>query len=286
MDIIQTHSHPTLNKAILKRMEQRVIVGGDDGPHPPQMSGGADGTAVVTSTGKGTSVHDKSPISSVTIIITNYNTLRLVQRSIKTLRKVYPGVAIIVSDNNSRDGSWNYLKNLEGIRKHRHDKNIGHGPAMDYAIRNFVTTPYFFTLDTDTIILKGTFIEQMARKLGSDNNAYAIGWRRVVDQKSGVSIHWHVKKPPNPARFIQYVHPYAAMYDKEKYLTLPPFYHHGAPCLQNMREAVKRGYGLVKFPIKEFVQHLVAGTRRMYGGAWDVKDKAPGAWKANKSHPI
>jgi hypothetical protein len=150
---------------------------------------------------------------------------------------------------------------------------------MDQAIR-LAETPYVFTMDTDCETLKGGFLEEMLRLFGEDASLYALGWLRYVDWLTGVPA-------PVSEGFMPYVHPSAAMYDREKYLKLYPFVHEGAPATRNMREALEAGYGLKSFPIHEYVMHLTAGTRRMWDGRWNPgQGEPPSPWRENAKYPI
>lgn len=226
--------------------------------------------------------------NQVTAIIVNLNTLHLLKDCLKSLYTVYPTIVVRVVDNGSNDGSKKWLHH--GIEDMGFTdgwitslpKNIGHGPAMCKAIDK-VTTPYFLTMDTDTVVQKPGFIEYMIDWLASGNKCYAIGWKRLVHKLSGVPASW--SKAKKGGNLIEYIHPYCGMYKTELYRKLPPFEHHGAPCVSNMREAVKRGYGLKAFPntnqyhLGDYVKHLTGGTRRMYPVPdWNPKDKKPGKW--------
>lgn len=240
-------------------------------------------------------------LSMVTVVIVNLNTKHLLKACFNSLYKAYPGIKTVVVDNGSTDGSHKMLRgmgNEDGRSKLVHFKfhnNIGHGPAMNRIIRGNKTpyayggiqTPYFFTLDTDTIIIKPGFMDIMLKWFQQDNSLYAVGWKRRVHRQTGVPADWSAG-PKKKATFMDYIHPYAAMFRLSKYLRLPPFEHHGAPCLSNMREANKKGFGLKGMPqstqhqLGPYIKHLTAGTRRMYSlPDWDPGDEKPGQW--NKS---
>ena len=120
----------------------------------------------------------------------------------------------------------------------------------------------------------------------ADDNLYAIGWKRWVDRVSGVPKEWHTDKHP-PEKFIPYIHPSAGLYRISMFHTLTPFIYHGAPCLDNMREASKRGLTVKSFPIRDYVTHLKAGTRRMYSGRWDPTERTKRKkWNAKDKYPI
>ena len=213
------------------------------------------------------------PVSSVTAIIVNFKTLNLVKQAYESLKKVY-SLPLLLIDNGSRDASTDWVRDHGGIGL---PKNIGHGPAMHFAIKQ-VTTPYFLTMDSDCVITQGGFLEEML-PFFEGANAYAIGWQREAQRETGVPITWFTERPPK-RNFVRYIHPVLSLYDRAKYNTLKPFNHHGAPVLQNMLDAEAHGYSVKGFSITKYTTHLGAGTRRMYNGSWNPKEgEAPTQWR-------
>jgi hypothetical protein len=227
-------------------------------------------------------------VERVTVIVVNFKTPKLVRTAITSLLRFYE-VDVLAVDNGSGDGSAGILKQLAAERKHvtavLNGENLGHGPAMHRAAKS-VTTPFFFTLDSDCEVLRAGFFEAMLAEMDAHPQLYALGWRRWVDRRSGVPLEWHLDHPPK-RRFVAYVHPAAALFRAEFYHQLHPFAHHGAPCLRNMIAAEQAGYGVRSFRVFDYINHLEAGTRRMYGGRWDPKPtEAPKPWKKNERYPI
>lgn len=224
-------------------------------------------------------------IQAVTAIIVNYKTESLVRGAIESLLGFYPELRMIVIDNGSHDGSTEYLRAIytPSLRTIVNDKNIGHGPAMHQGLLAAMTR-YAFLMDTDCIVRMGGFLEIMYSWFLTNPQLYAVGWKRCVDKYSGVPT-----SDDNCGKegFCWYIHPHAAMIDVEKYFTLEPFDNDGAPCIKNMRSARVAGYLLEAFPIEDYVTHLVAGTRRMWSGAWDVGNSQPTQeWRENEHYPI
>jgi len=219
--------------------------------------------------------------SFVTCIIVNFKTYSLVQIALTTFREFYPNVKVILVDNGSHDKSTKYIERahrLRNVSSVLHGENIGHGPAMHDAIM-LCKTDYVFTLDSDCIVQHGGFLERMIEMLQS-NDTYSVGWLRHVDPINGVST-------VESGKSLRYIHPSAAVYDRKKYLVLPPFSHSGAPCTLNMFMARKAGYTVSDFPIRDYIEHLVAGTRRMYEGRWNPKtDDKPRPWEKDVHLPI
>jgi glycosyltransferase involved in cell wall biosynthesis len=215
----------------------------------------------------------------ITAIVVNFKTKHLLTKAIKTFRAVYPNVPLIIIDNNSQDKSGEWIERQAG----EHTKvilnitNKGHGPALHTGIL-LAKTKYVFTFDSDVEFYQGGFLEQMQAEAQA-KNLYALGWLRHVN-KNGVSA---TEKP----HFCRYIHPYAALYDKDVYLTLKPFVNKGAPCVDNMWDARKKGIAVASYPIEDFVTHMVAGTRRLYKGHWNPKDSKPMVgWNPSAKIPI
>jgi len=227
-------------------------------------------------------------LDQVTAIVVGFNTKALTRNAVATLRQAYPKLSVILLDNASSDGSTPDVARLAtsyNVQPVLNGTNIGHGPALDQGIR-MCNTPYILLLDSDCVVHKAGFIEAMLARFAEDSKLYAVGWLRTVDRYSGVPLEWHVVQPSS-AQFCQYVHPSCALIDRAKYLGLPSAFHHGAPMLQNMRGAVDAGYTLEDFPVGEFVEHLVAGTRRIYQGKWNpLTNEARGTWRATDKLPI
>jgi hypothetical protein len=224
----------------------------------------------------------------ITCILVNFKTKRLTKQALTTFLDYYSSVHVILVDNGSHDDSTNLVRQAgkvyPGVTSVLYDTNIGHGPAMHNAIKQS-TTDYVFTLDSDCIVQRVGFLEQMLERAQS-GNLYAIGWRRWVDRLTGVPLEWHIEKPP-AKKFIPYIHPCASLYNRRMYHQLYPFTHHGAPCIINMREATSKQFKMQSFPIFDYIKHLKAGTRRMYQGRWDPKTTdRPGPWNEDMDWPI
>ena len=93
---------------------------------------------------------------------------------------------------------------------------------------------------------------------------YAIG-------KRGYANRWGYGPISDRERWTHYVHPFAAVVDRTKYFTLPPFVHHGAPLYRNMWGATKAGYHLRHVTIEDHVRHHRRTTASVHGygyGPW------------------
>lgn len=233
-----------------------------------------------------TPVARPSTVSSyVSAVMVNYKTRDVTRRAVESFVSHYPDVPLLLIDNGSGDASTPVMQKLgdryPSVTTHLLPDNIYHGPALDLALHT-LSTPYVLTLDSDTITERGGWLEAMLGHFQADNRLYAIGWLRWVNHNGVATADGQPRPNLHP-----YVHPYCALLDRAKYLVLQPFIKEGAPCRVNMSSAVKAGYHLVSFPVERYVTHLVAGTRRMYGGKWDPKPTdQPRGWREDAKFPI
>lgn len=195
---------------------------------------------------------------NVCSIVVNHRTLDLTRTFIESYRRFYPDLPMLVVDNGSHDESAGYIKSLDRgqFQVVLHDMNYGHGWALDAAI-TCCNADLVMCFDSDCEVLKGGFIEPMAKAF-DDPNLYAIGMFHKVNRGG---IDTFIQADPEGKEY-PYVHPSTGMYRRSMYLDLPPFRHHGSPCIDNMVEAHRRGWGVVEFPgIRDYVSHPWAGTR-------------------------
>lgn len=219
-----------------------------------------------------------------TVICVNFKTEFLTKTAVTSFRSFYPDMPFVLIDNGSQDESAKWCRQYadkNGLVFVAHDTNIGHGPALHKSILD-IDTHYVFTLDSDTETKNGGFIDKMLARFENEPLLYALGWLRFVNF-DGVAASGQFDK----SKYTRYIHPYAAMYDREKYLELEPFVYHGAPCRNNMQSAKKKGYKVDSFPIETYIEHIKAGTRRMYEGRWNPKqDEKPREWRKDRNYPI
>jgi glycosyltransferase involved in cell wall biosynthesis len=213
---------------------------------------------------------DRAVERYVTVLVVNYKTFELTRQCVETLLIHCPSLPLLVIDNGSDDASTSFLRELESerdnIRVQLNERNIYHGPALDQGMR-LAVTPFVFTLDSDCEVLGSGFIEQMLTQF-DDPRVYAVGELRYKNRFGYTYAYWYEDEKDRP-NWIPYIHPYAMLVDRRKYLALSPFIHHGAPCIRNMRSARAAGYTVRHFPIYDFVRHHRGGTSTMHGyGVW------------------
>jgi glycosyltransferase involved in cell wall biosynthesis len=201
------------------------------------------------------------PNTSVTAVVINFQTPDLTQRAVSSLRRWYADLPLLLIDNGSQDNSEAVLRALVADAPSRstllrNSRNLYHGPAMDQAMHCLVTDEVLF-LDSDCIMTRGGILERLTEALHGDERIYAAG-KKIFMNSRGFDV------PPGPEAH-PYVRPICLLIRRAPYLSLPPFEHHGAPCLANMRAAVTAGYRLADVPLDDYVQHEGRGTAGRYG---------------------
>lgn len=275
------HSHPVIRQHETPKREHHIVVEenfGTDSTLEPIAEFSSDTIRV-----DGVNVFTAPVffIDDITAVVVNYQTRQLIETAVTSFREFYPNVKLVIVDNGSTDNSWEWIRDQEDdvTEVIRNETNQGHGPALD---KEFIraTTPFVFTFDSDVTFVRAGLLENLLTHI---KDTYAIGWLRWVNI-SGVAVN--EKKPFNKDRFCPYIHPCAALYNRDTYLSLSPFVNKGAPAVVNMRDAQKRGIKVRSYPIENYVEHLVAGTRRMWNGRWNPGDSAKNEWDRRKTFPI
>jgi glycosyltransferase involved in cell wall biosynthesis len=208
-------------------------------------------------------------VGSVAAVIINYRTPDLTRRAVRTFRRFYPTVPLLLVDNGSADGSLEELRALAALAPEAttivvNETNLHHGPAMHQAMTLLKEERILF-LDSDCEVIRGGFLELMLAALGETPGGYAAGKRifmnaRGFDRAEGRGA-------------IPYLRPICLLVDRALYFTLPPFVRHGAPCLANMRRASEQGLRLLPFPVEEYVRHDGRGTAGRFGYALGWKGR-------------
>lgn len=110
----------------------------------------------------------------ISISIPTYNRLDLLKRCLKSVfNQTVPPDEIIVVDDASSDGTWEYVKKIKGIKAHRNKKNLGMignwNESIKLAKNNFVVS-----LHSDDMLLPN-YIRDWKEKIGKLKNKNKIG---------------------------------------------------------------------------------------------------------------
>jgi len=199
----------------------------------------------------------------VTAVIINYKTADLFERAIASLRQFYPGIRLLLIDNGSGDGRSDLVMRQWKSRSPDrtellfNTRNHHHGPAINQAAHHALT-PFLLFLDSDCEVFNGGFVELMLEQAQTSPLHYAVGRKTWMDHR-GFDL------PAEAPGGIPYIRPICLLIRRESYLTLPGAERHGAPLLENMKEATQRGYLLLDFPVDRYITHVGRGTASRHG---------------------
>ncbi len=185
--------------------------------------------------------------TDVSVLICHRNTPENIMLCVESLMTHYPDVEVVVLDGMSTDESRMYLKTRErlfpNLRVVDWTRDYhSHGVMMDYALREVMTTPFVWILDSDTIIRYRKEIPMQG---------YASGC--IMMQ----SVSGQACTPAGEGDSMKYVHPSCMVIDRVKYHKYRPFIDHGAPCVWNMLDA--QGEEMYSWG-EEHVLHLCGGS--------------------------
>jgi hypothetical protein len=224
-------------------------------------------------------------LDNVTVLICQNQTPDLIRLCLESLLTFYPTIKILIVTSDVEDEAYRYIKykeaRSENIKVWIRVGDNSHGGGMHDAIISHINTRYFLTLDSDTIIKRGGWIEEIIREfiVGTfhkveipsphyePGNILAIGTLHLVTRLNDA-----VGNPKDDADAMKYAHPSCSMWDRELYLKLcaegetitdsknitcrPQFSNHGAPCWSIMKAAEKYGFEVCGFPVEDYVMHL------------------------------
>lgn len=201
----------------------------------------------------------------ITALTINYNTPDFLERLLSSFRNYYSIPFIVIDGSDSE----NYKMIIGYVRKYKvkiihFPYNIHHGPGLAFGIK-YIQTDKILLLDSDLIVLKGGFVEDMERKLWA--NAYGIGDIQIVNE-GGMNV-------PDG---IKYIHPACALLNRNIVLQYPLPVLHGAPFIYAMKAIQEKGLSdklLIHEPwitndfrisAKKFIIHDWKGTVDRTGG--------------------
>lgn len=95
-------------------------------------------------------------MASVSVIIVNYNVKHYIEQCLNSLLRSVPDAQIIVVDNNSKDGSADYLRErFPMVNLIANSENVGFGRANNMALQ-YAEGRYVLFLNPDTVVAERT----------------------------------------------------------------------------------------------------------------------------------
>lgn len=212
---------------------------------------------------------DKGGKFPVTFLICQRNTKVATQLAIESLLRFYPDINILVIDEYSDDDSLLYLKykelttpNLNVWFRQKEDGFLGHGTQMDVGIVQYVKTEYVMLMDSDVIIERSGFVEEMLQRFSENSKLYAIGTTQPTSYSNNGG------EPHTLEDAIPYANPQLSLYHVPTYHELveqgtdsrgvhvpAPFLTDGTPCILNMKAAFDAKLDVEYFPTDLYASH-------------------------------
>lgn len=112
----------------------------------------------------------------VSVIIINYNTLKMTRECIDSVFKETHGVEfeVILVDNSSNDGSKEWFEQDARIKYIYSDSNLGFGKANNLGYK-YAQGKYIFLLNSDTLLISNTILQFYKFMEGNDISIACVG---------------------------------------------------------------------------------------------------------------
>ena len=205
----------------------------------------------------------------VTVLICQRKTRDLIQLCLGSLLSHYPDIKVLVVDGDSQDESIAWLRFMSArfpnVKIWERIGRNSHGETMHEAIMKYVTTSKVLLMDSDTLVRRHGFIEDMLLAFFQEPKLYAVGSLMLVSRSNeGCGV------PKNDNDVLRYAHPSCSMYHVQTYKQLnAPFCDHGAPCVNNMIAAADAGLLVEMTDVDKYVQHLCGASWQDIPTVWD-----------------
>ena len=196
----------------------------------------------------------------VTVLICQRKTKDLIQLCVESLLRFYPDIPILIVDGDSQDDSTLYCEwkeltepNVRVWKRHNKlGKHSSHGDTMHEAVMSKIDTKYVLIMDSDTIVDRGGWVEEMLGQLSQNEDIFATGTLMLVAKHNEA-----VGAPRDENDILRYSHPSCSLMRADIYRSLDaPFLNHGSPSHLTMSVAQENGYTIGFYPIHLYVSHL------------------------------
>ena len=120
----------------------------------------------------------------ILIVIVNYNGKHLLEKNLKSVVDTdYDDFDIVVVDNNSQDGSIEYLKkNFPNVKVVESKENLGFGRGNNLGVLNYPDYDAYLFLNNDVSVPK-EWLKELVRVLETQKDAGAVGPKVLYSKK-------------------------------------------------------------------------------------------------------
>lgn len=117
-------------------------------------------------------------MTDITIVIPNYNGNKYLRQCLESVyAQDYKGYEVIIIDNASTDGSYEWVKEYKDIIFKRLDKNYGFSKAVNEGIK-MAKTEYVLLLNNDTELFTD-FLSQMKKAIEKDKQIFSVSSKMI-----------------------------------------------------------------------------------------------------------
>ena len=151
----------------------------------------------------------------LSIVIVNYNSRRLLENCILSLKTATQNIEteFIIIDNNSTDGSWDYISSLDVTGKSaRMNTNLGFAKACNEAF-GFSKGKYILFLNPDTMVTEKSLVDSISF-FESHPDAGAVGVR--MTNEKGRYLKESKRGDPTPSASFHKLFGLSAIFPRSK----------------------------------------------------------------------
>ncbi|MFY7867792.1 methyltransferase domain-containing protein [Roseateles sp.] len=193
---------------------------------------------------------------SLPVVVVSYNSAELLRNLLSSFRRFYKNPVHVVdgSDAVHLPEIRLALSEFEGVSLHAQGFNIHHGPGMAWAIEKLDLGPRALFLDSDIVVLKPGFIEDLLGRLQPQD--YGVGGVAYVNRE-GFDI-------PYAYGAVPYMHPPCMLCNIDVMKQWPLPIKHGAPMFSAMLALHDAGKSHLLRHVDWTLNDVTPDTRKLY----------------------
>jgi SAM-dependent methyltransferase len=194
--------------------------------------------------------------NEIPIVSISFNTPKLLADMLISLRKFYKNPIHIVdgSDASFAPMIADICAALPNVTLHALGYNIHHGPGMAWAIKNLNLNEQVLFLDSDIVVLRHGFIEELQTELLPSD--YGVGGVGYVNQ-DGFDI-------PYSYGAVPYLHPACMLCNVTVMRKWPLPIKHGAPMIEAMKSLHRTGQSQLLRHLDWTMNDITMGTSKKF----------------------